>query len=101
MTHDLPGETPPARTPASTVTIRCRENGPLVVEMPANAEQLGLTVQFTDHTGGAFVPPAGKRMVALCRCGQSSTRPFCDGAHRQHGFLAAERAPSPPGDERS
>ena len=26
--------------------------------------------------------------VALCRCGQSATKPFCDGAHRDAGFEA-------------
>ena len=36
------------RTPADTVTIRCRENGPLVVEMPAEALTPGLKLQVTE-----------------------------------------------------
>lgn len=82
----------PARTPPGTVTIRCREHGPLVVEMPANAGDMGLNLQVTDHLGAAFAVPDGKRAVALCRCGHSGSRPFCDGSHRQQGFLASELA---------
>ncbi len=30
--------------------------------------------------------------IALCRCGQSSNKPFCDGTHKQVGFTAAPAA---------
>jgi CDGSH-type Zn-finger protein len=33
--------------------------------------------------------PARRRIVALCRCGRSSIRPFCDGTHRTIGFSSA------------
>ena len=66
------------------VTIRCRENGPLVV--PATA------IQVVDHLGTAFPIPAGKEFVALCRCGSSKNKPFCDGAHKTSGFQGAEVA---------
>ncbi|MDB4951914.1 MAG: hypothetical protein JWM27_4563 [Gemmatimonadetes bacterium] len=40
-------------------------------------------VAVVDEDGGVFA--RGRRM-ALCRCGQSSNRPFCDGAHARIGF---------------
>jgi CDGSH-type Zn-finger protein len=70
---------------ADAIVIRCRENGPLI--LPA-------TVKIVDHLGNEFPVPAGKDNIALCRCGQSQTKPFCDGSHRQCGFQAAQRAPS-------
>ncbi len=68
------------------VVIRCRENGPYVVHGP---------VKIVDHLGNAFTLPTTKDNVALCRCGQSRTRPFCDGSHRQCVFHAAELAQPP------
>jgi len=68
---------------AEGVVIRCRENGPLIV--PAD-------VRIVDHLGKEFAIPPGKDNVALCRCGHSRTKPFCDGSHRGCGFQAAEQA---------
>jgi CDGSH-type Zn-finger protein len=65
------------------LVIRCRENGPLVLQG---------AVRIVDHLGNEFVPPAGKETIALCRCGQSKNKPFCDGSHRACGFVAAELA---------
>lgn len=79
--------------PPDAVTIRCRENGPLVVEMPTGPEFQCLRLRVTDHEGREFSLPTGKQAVALCRCGHSGTRPFCDGSHKACGFHAAEQAP--------
>ena len=63
-------------------TIRLRRNGPIVIE--------GDEVTILDWEGRAYV--AEKRPIALCRCGQSGTKPFCDGSHRTCGFVGDQAA---------
>ena len=62
------------------VEIRVRDNGPYVVRGP---------VTIVDADGNRIdPPPSPKPNVALCRCGGSSTKPFCDGTHRRNGFAS-------------
>jgi CDGSH iron-sulfur domain-containing protein 3 len=63
------------------VTIKVRENGPYLVRGP---------VTLTDAEGNQYTIEAPN--VALCRCGGSQTKPFCDGSHKTNGFNATERA---------
>ena len=44
-----------------------------------------------DVNGNAYTLEGQKR-VFLCRCGGSTTKPFCDGQHSKLGFQAAETA---------
>ena len=67
------------------LTIRCRENGPLV--LPAQ-------FKIVDHLGNEIALPQGKELIALCRCGHSQNKPFCDGSHKAAGFQAP--APAKP-----
>ena len=64
------------------VVITIRENGPYRLTGP---------VRIVDPDGNEYTPPPGER-IALCRCGGSTTKPFCDGTHSKIGFQAAERA---------
>jgi CDGSH-type Zn-finger protein len=66
-----------------SVRIRLRQNGPYVIDDP--------DVQVVDWNGVAY--PIGRRPVALCRCGASNTKPFCDGTHARVGWQAADPAP--------
>jgi len=64
-----PPETPPAR-----VTIAVEKGGPLYVRG---------AVTPTDPSGAAYTV---SMRYALCRCGGSSNKPFCDGSHRTTAF---------------
>jgi CDGSH-type Zn-finger protein len=82
----------PMAGPRPTLTIRCREDGPLVIDLLAGG---GCDFRVVDHRGREFRLPTHKKAVALCRCGGSGNRPFCDGSHREGGFRAAEPAGDP------
>lgn len=64
------------------VTIKVFKSGPYVIDGP---------VKLVDHEGREY-PAGGKKGIALCRCGQSGTRPFCDGTHKRCGFSSEETA---------
>ena len=62
--------------------IEERENGPLVVR--------GLE-SFIGPDGEAL---EAKPVMALCRCGGSASKPFCDGTHRKNGFESSVDDPA-------
>jgi CDGSH-type Zn-finger protein len=69
------------------VKITCRPNGPYLIEGD---------VEVFDPTG-AKVDTSARPKIALCRCGQSSMKPMCDGTHGKVGFQASEASvPQPP-----
>jgi CDGSH-type Zn-finger protein len=41
--------------------------------------------EIVDQDGRSF-GLAGRQRVSLCRCGQSSRKPFCDSTHKTCGF---------------
>ena len=41
--------------------------------------------EVVDQDGKPF-GLAGRTKLSLCRCGESSNKPFCDGTHRSCGF---------------
>ena len=66
------------------VTIRIRPHGPFLVEGPFT---------LLDSEGKAFPLDPAKPAYALCRCGHSNNKPFCDGAHKNCSFESNELAP--------
>jgi CDGSH-type Zn-finger protein len=67
-------------------TITPYRDGPLLVRGP---------VRLLDQDGNE-IDPGRDGTIALCRCGKSRLRPFCDGSHKIVRF----RAPSTPEDGR-
>jgi CDGSH-type Zn-finger protein len=63
------------------VQIKVRESGPYLVKGPITLVDADLNPYTIEGEN-----------VALCRCGQSQTKPFCDGSHKTSGFVATERA---------
>lgn len=89
----------PAATPAQSITITA--NGPYVVH--GNVE---LTEQAITPVGGhreyrTVRTFPSQDVYALCRCGRTSTPPYCDGTHVSISFDGEETASREPFDERA
>ncbi|KQY43977.1 CDGSH iron-sulfur domain-containing protein [Cellulomonas sp. Root137] len=70
---DRPADRRPGRTPS---IVACPD-GPILVRGD---------VTITDDTGQPI--PRRRSTVALCRCGASAIKPYCDGTHKAIGFTA-------------
>jgi CDGSH-type Zn-finger protein len=73
----------PVTGPAGA-TITPYRDGPLIVRGD---------FRLVDPDGAEIDP--GRSTIALCRCGKSGIKPFCDGSHKRSGF-SAPSAPSRP-----
>ena len=62
--------------------IQVIDNGPLIVSG---------SFEVQDGAGNTFTLEKADR-AALCRCGQSGEKPFCDGTHRTCGFKSEPKA---------
>ena len=66
------------------IVIEPLENGPYLVK---NLESLS-------NSKGAELPT--KEVLALCRCGHSTNKPFCTGTHKEIGFDSGRLGGGPP-----
>ena len=73
-----------AETPDAPTVIEPRENGPLFARGDLLIRTAGGDVRDT--------------RAALCRCGRSSRKPFCDGTHARTGWRsdAPDQSAEPP-----
>ena len=72
-------------------TIHVRKSGPYRVESDAE-------VTVVDWEGKPYT--FDRLPIALCRCGGSTKKPFCDGTHSKIGFQAAEAAVGPAAEDK-
>jgi CDGSH-type Zn-finger protein len=68
-----------------TIKMLFTPDGPIVVGGDLSE------LKLTDSTGKP-IDVSGEKKIFLCRCGGSTTKPFCDGTHSKIGFQAAEAA---------
>jgi len=61
---------------AMSVEIILKENGPAVIRNSGT---------LTDNEGNLTIKD---EVIALCRCGASKKKPFCDGSHMKIDFKA-------------
>jgi CDGSH-type Zn-finger protein len=59
------------------VTITPYRDGPLLIRGPVEL-----------RTADGTPIPCERDPIALCRCGRSALKPFCDGTHKLVGFRA-------------
>ena len=58
-------------------SIKAAEDGPLVVKALRHCANKNGTIEV-------------KEVMALCRCGESANKPYCDGTHSKIGFSSAK-----------
>ncbi|MBI2264787.1 MAG: CDGSH iron-sulfur domain-containing protein [Armatimonadetes bacterium] len=63
--------------------ITCNNNGPLRIT--------GEDIILKDQSGKTF-GLGGRKVIALCRCGCSGNKPFCDGSHKTGNFQSVVEA---------
>ena len=81
---ELPDDVVPGPADGPGATITPFRDGPLIVRGD---------FRLVDQDGNEIDP--GRDTIALCRCGKSGIKPFCDGAHKRAGF-SAPSTPSRP-----
>jgi len=82
--------------------IRITPNGPYLVRDTPLARRREVHSEHGEPLTWQTVEHVETRDVyALCRCGQSSAKPFCDGTHAKSGFDGTETADRAPYRERA
>jgi len=83
---------------SAAANVKISTNGPYIVSgsLPLGKAAIGTNAEgeSVKYEQGAKYPPQAQ--YALCRCGRSSTKPFCDGTHSKVAFDGTETASRKP-----
>jgi len=82
--------TPETNSSAAAGTVVACPNGPLLLRGD---------VEILTETGEPV--PRSRKTVALCRCGASSIKPYCDGTHKLIGFTTGSASGASPSREQA
>lgn len=75
------------------VEIEVKHNGPYRIRGPVRViDDDGQAYELSGRIVEGKLHGADTDFIALCRCGGSKSKPFCDGTHKRNGFEAPERA---------
>ena len=86
--------------PVDGMKITVTRNGPYLVEgaVPMARQSIGADAQGDSREWQEGESFETQETFALCRCGQSASKPYCDGSHVRVGFDGTETASREPYD---
>jgi len=93
----------PMQAANAAYTITVLENGPYLVVggVPLNRKSIVKSELHEPLTWKKDATLESDQSYRLCRCGQSSHKPFCDNTHARVGFVGTETAPTTPSAARA
>ncbi len=74
ISYEIAGQNPQENIASSETLVDIKDNGPILLDGPAQIKYKGETL-VNDS-----------KKIALCRCGASQNKPYCDGAHSKIDF---------------
>jgi CDGSH-type Zn-finger protein len=90
------------KTPTGT-QVQIVTDGPYIVSgnLPLTRQAIGTNAagESVEWVAGPAIPTP--KQYALCRCGNSASKPFCDGSHSKVGFDGSETAGRQPYQEQA
>ena len=90
-----------ARCPSGALTLHAPDGTPL--EAPPESNSAAVQARGPIYVRARVTVPGGEHAtlveytrVALCRCGASANKPYCDGSHKRTAFADDGACPNPP-----